>query len=177
MTAINIVLLISSQCTWSVWAEKCLRISEGTDQHDKSLHLCVSLNRCPSVSLARLDMSHLTALVEFLTDSLQIEERLRETEYITFNYLYTHTHTHTPVCTHAHTPIILYRGAETHTHTHTASGKGWPRVTSSTSLGPFWPVLRCLSVSIKSHGSEELALGPGSKIPSILTEMSLVSGV
>ncbi len=175
MTAINIVLLISSQCTWSVWAEKCLRISEGTDQHDKSLHLCVSLNRCPSVSLARLDMSHLTALVEFLTDSLQIEERLRETEYITFNYLYTHTHTHTRLHTCAYTHNSVQRRRDT--HTHTASGKGWPRVTSSTSLGPFWPVLRCLSVSIKSHGSEELALGPGSKIPSILTEMSLVSGV
>lgn len=49
-------------------------------------------------------MSHLTALVKFLTDSLQMEERLRETEHNI--QLLTHTHTHTP--------IIVYRGAEKH---------------------------------------------------------------
>lgn len=95
----------------SVWAEICLRISEGTDQHGKSLHLCVNLERCPSVSLACLDMPHLTVLVQFPTDSLQMEERLRETEYLTFNYLYTHTHTHL----HARTNT-LHRCADRHTH-------------------------------------------------------------
>jgi len=39
-------------------------------------------------------MSHFIVLLEFLTDSLQMEERLRETENITFNYLHTHTPTH-----------------------------------------------------------------------------------
>lgn len=71
--------------------------------------MCQSEAVSVRLSLAFLDMSHLTASVEFLTDSLQMEERLRETEYITFNYLYTHTHTHLS----AH---MLQMRAHTHTH-------------------------------------------------------------